>query len=224
MPVTAPAIKVQSVEELGAQVILEGTTSADRKVRAEQEARLNGQTIVPPFDHEWIIAGQGTIALEVFEQCPSFSEVYVPVGGGGLISGIAAGIKQLGRGIRVVGVEPAGAAKMSASLAAGQPVTLARTASIADGLLPVRPGDLTFAHVRQFVDEVVTVEDAAIANAVGWLFREGKLVVEPSGAAAFAAAALARESAQSRGAAVAIISGGNIAATDLAALLTPLPS
>jgi threonine dehydratase len=124
-----------------------------------------------------------------------------------------------------VGVEPAGAAKMSASLAAGQPVTLASTASIADGLLPVRPGDLTFAHVRQFVDEVVTVEDEAIARAVAWLFREAKLVVEPSGAAAFAAATIARESARSRRAAVAIISGGNIAASDLAALCTlPTPS
>ncbi|HEY7447469.1 MAG TPA: threonine/serine dehydratase [Vicinamibacterales bacterium] len=224
MPVTAPAIKVGSVKELGAHVILEGTTSADRKERAEREAQLHGLTIVPPFDHEWIIAGQGTIALEVFEQCPGLSEVYVPVGGGGLISGIAAGIKQLGRGIRVVGVEPAGAAKMCASLAAGQPVTLPGTASIADGLLPVRPGDLTFAHVREFVDEVVTVEDKSIAKAVGWLFQEAKLVVEPSGAAALAAATHARESARSRGAAVAIVSGGNIAAAELALLTSPNPS
>jgi threonine dehydratase len=219
MPVTAPAIKVESVRDLGAHVIFEGTTSADRKRRAEREAQERGQTMVPPFDHEWIIAGQGTIALELIEQCPNLSEVYVPVGGGGLISGVAAGIKQLAGGIQVVGVEPAGAAKMTASLAAGQPVTLASTASIADGLLPVRPGDLTFAHVRQFVDEVVTVDDSAIATAVGWLFREAKLVVEPSGAAAFAAATIARRTGRSRGAAAVILSGGNIAASDLAALV-----
>ena len=220
MPVTAPAIKVGSVKDLGAEVILEGTTSADRKHRADHEARERGLIIVPPFDHEWIIAGQGTIALEIFEQCPNLSRVYVPVGGGGLISGIAAGVKQLGDGIRVIGVEPAGAAKMTASLAAGQPVTLPKSESIADGLLPVRPGDLTFAHVKEFVDDVVTVPDSAIARAVGWLFREAKLVVEPSGAAAFAAATIARETGKSQGAAVAIVSGGNIAASDLAALVS----
>ena len=218
MPVTAPPIKVGSVKDLGAEVILEGTTSADRKRRADREAQDRGQIMVPPFEHEWIIAGQGTIALELIEQCPNLSQVFVPVGGGGLISGIAAGVKQLNGAIRVIGVEPAGAAKMTASLAAGEPVTLAKSTSIADGLLPVRPGDLTFAHVREFVDEVVTVDDAAIATAVGWLFREGKLVVEPSGAAAFAGATIAREAGTSQGAAVAIVSGGNIAASDLATL------
>lgn len=216
MPVTAPAFKVGSVKELGAEVILEGTTSADRKHRAEQEAQERGLIIVPPFDHEWIIAGQGTIALEIVEQCPNLSEVFVPVGGGGLISGVAAGVKQLKHTVRVIGVEPAGAAKMTSSLAAGMPVTLQKSSSIADGLLPVRPGDLTFAHVRAFVDEVVVIEDSAIASGVGWLFREGKLVVEPSGAIAFAAAMIARETQSSRGAAVAIVSGGNIAASDLA--------
>lgn len=224
MPTTAPPIKVGSVNDLGADVILEGTTSADRKERAEREARERNQTIIPPFDHEWIIAGQGTIALELVEQCPNLSEVFVPVGGGGLLSGIAAGIKQLKRSIRVIGVEPAGAAKMTASLAAGHPVTLAKSASIADGLLPVRPGDLTFAHVREFVDEVVTVEDSSIASTVGWLFLEGKLVVEPSGAAACAALTRARETGKSRGPAVAIVSGGNIAASDLASFCAPHPS
>jgi threonine dehydratase len=219
MPVTAPAIKVQSVKDLGAEVIFAGTTSVERQTRAEREVKARGLKMVPPFDHEWIIAGQGTIGLELVEQCPGVSQVYVPVGGGGLISGIAAAIKQLGRAIEVIGVEPAGAAKMSASLKAGHPVTLPSTASIADGLLPVRPGDLTFAHVREYVDEVVTVEDGAIAAAVGWLFREGKLVVEPSGAAAFAAATNARETGRSRVATVAIVSGGNIAASDLAALV-----
>jgi threonine dehydratase len=218
MPVTAPAIKVESVKELGARVILEGTTSEDRKRRADREAQDCGQTMVPPFEHEWIIAGQGTIGLEIFEQCANLSEVYVPVGGGGLISGIAAAVKRLGGATRVIGVEPVGAAKMTASLAAGKPVTLPQTASIADGLLPIRPGDLTFAHVRQFVDEIMIVEDSEIARSVSWLFREAKLVVEPSGAAAFAAATSARERGSSRGAAVAIISGGNIAPADLAAL------
>ena len=201
-------------------MILEGTTpSADRKRRAEREAQErgpdDGSAVRSRVDHR----RPGNDCTRIVEQCPNLSQVYVPVGGGGLISGVAAGIKQLARGILVVGVEPAGAAKMTASLAAGQPVTLASTASIADGLLPVRPGDLTFAHVRQFVDEVVTVDDSAIATAVGWLFREAKLVVEPSGAAAFAAATIARGTGRSRGAAAAILSGGNISASDLAALV-----
>ena len=205
------AIKVDAVRDLGAEVIFEGTTSAERKVRAEREAETRGLTIVPPFDHEWIIAGQGTIGLELLDQCPDLEEVYVPIGGGGLISGVAAAIKQIRPAVRVLGVEPSGAARMTASLAAGHPVTLARGVSIADGLLPVRPGDLTFAHVRAYVDSIVTVEDDAIASAVEWLFHEARLVVEPSGAASVAALRLTRQKNSSPGPSVAIVSGGNIA-------------
>jgi threonine dehydratase len=130
------------------------------------------------------------------------------MGGGGLVSGVAAAIKRLSPSTRVIGVEPSGAPKMTASRAAGHPVTLPTTASLADGLVPVRPGDLTFAHVQAFVDDLRTVEDAAIAEATVWLFDRAKLVVEPSGAAALAA--IRSGQVKVTGPTVAILSGGNV--------------
>jgi len=221
MPTTAPSIKVAGTTRWGAEVIMEGTTSVERRKRAEAVAAERGLTMVPPFDHEWIVEGQGTCGLEILEQVPDVSLVVVPVGGGGLISGVAAAIKLSRPEIKVVGVEPAGAPKMSASLAAGHPVTLDRTSSIADGLMPVRPGDLTFAHVRAFVDEVVTVSDDDIARAAVWLFYEAKQVVEPSGAATVAAVLWSKAAslqAPASGTTVAILSGGNIAPAALAEL------
>jgi threonine dehydratase len=162
--------------------------------------------MVPPFDHEWIIAGQGTLGLEILEQRPDVQTVLVPVGGGGLLAGVAAAIKQTRPDVRVVGVEPSGAAAMKASLEAGHAVTLAKTESVADGLMPVRPGDITFAHAKEFVDEIVTVSDEQIIDAMLWLFTSAKIVAEPSGAAT-AGAAL---NGAARGVTVAIISGGNV--------------
>ncbi len=213
MPTTAPAIKVEGARAFGAEVIFEGTTTLHRRARAEAEAEARGLTMVPPFDHEWIIAGQGTLGLELLEQLPDVATVLVPVGGGGLISGVAAAIKQSKPSVQIVGVEPSGAAKMKASIDAGTIQTLASTRSIADGLLAVRPGELNFAHVRQFVDCLVTVEDEAIAAAVGWLFAKSKIVAEPSGAASVAAALGANPAFA--GPVVAVISGGNLAAEDL---------
>ena len=146
MPTTAPKVKVEGARAFGAEVIFAGTTSADRRARAEAEAAERGLTMVPPFDHEWIVAGQGTAGLEILEQRPDVAAVLVPIGGGGLAAGVAAAIKQSRPDVKVIGVEPAGAAKMKASVDAGHPVTLPRTETIADGLMPVRPGDLTFAH------------------------------------------------------------------------------
>ncbi len=218
MPTTAPAVKVEGAKAYGAEVQFAGTTSADRKARAEQEAASRGLTMVPPFDDSWIIAGQGTVGLEILEQCPGVGTVYVEVGGGGLIAGVAAALKQSRRDIRVVGVEPEGAAKMTRSLEAGHPVTLERTTSIADGLLAVRPGDLNFAHVREYVDEIVTVTDGAIECMVPWLFRHARIVVEPSGAVAATAVALGL--GRPRGEVVAIVSGGNVEPALFAKLLT----
>jgi threonine dehydratase len=216
MPTTAPQIKVDGARSYGAEVIFEGTTSNDRRRRAEAEAATRGLTMVPPFDHEWIIAGQGTTGLEILDQRPDVAAVLVPVGGGGLLAGVAAAIKQTKPGVTVIGVEPAGAAKMTASMAAGRPVTLDRTQSVADGLMPVRPGDLTFAHVQAFVDAVRTVDDPAIVNAVLWLFEKAKIVAEPSGAATVAAAlAGVADEMAGGGPIVAIVSGGNIAAERL---------
>ena len=225
MPETAPAVKVAGARALGAEVLFAGTTSLERRVRAEAEAARRGLTMVPPFDHPEIIAGQGTVGLEILEDCPAPGTVYVPVGGGGLAAGVAAAVKALRPATRVVGVEPAGAAAMARSVAAGAPVTLDAAASIADGLLPVRPGDLTFAHAAALADEIVTVSDEAIAAAVRWLAERAKLVAEPSGAASVAAAlsaALAAEASAtppSSGPPVAVVSGGNIAPAALADLL-----
>jgi threonine dehydratase len=208
MPTTAPRIKVDGARSFGAEVIFAGTTSVERRVRAEAEAAARGLTMVPPFDHEWIIAGQGTAGLEILEQRPDVAAVLVPIGGGGLASGVAAAIKLTRPEVKVIGVEPAGAAAMKASIDAGHAVTLDRTESIADGLMPVRPGDLTFAHVRRFVDRVITVEDDQIIDAVLWLFTNAKMVAEPSGAATVAAALAG--AAEVNGPIVAIVSGGNM--------------
>lgn len=213
MPETAPRVKVLGATKLGAEVLLAGTTVLDRKARAESEAGARGLTMVPPFDHPWIIAGQGTCGLEVLEQSPHLSAVYVPMGGGGLVSGISVAVKSLLPGSRVIGVEPEGAPKMTVSRAAGHPVTLPKTASIADGLLSIRPGDLTFAHVQALVDEVVTVTEQEIALAVKWLFDNANVVAEPSGAASVAA--VLREKPVVPGT-VAIVSGGNVAPDDYA--------
>ena len=221
MPTTAPAVKVAGVKRWGGEVILEGTTSNDRRVRAEKEAAARGLTMVPPFDHEWVIEGQGTLGLEILDQVPDVSIVVVPVGGGGLIAGVSAAIRQSKPDVTIIGVEPEGAAKMSTSLSAGAPVTLDKTSSIADGLMPVRPGDITFQHVQQFVDRVVTVTDADIARAALWLFHEAKQVVEPSGAATVAAVLWPPDGSplvdKSRKV-VAVLSGGNLAPETLAAL------
>ena len=229
MPKTAPAIKVDGARALGAEVVFEGTTSIERKVRAEAEASARGLTVVPPFDHPRIVAGQGTVGREILEDVSTVDSVYVPIGGGGLIAGVAAAVKQARPTVRVIGVEPVGTATMAASLVAGHPVTLESVSSIADGLLPVRPGDLTFAHVKTFVDDVVVVDDSAIARALVWLFRQAKLVVEPSGAVAVAAILFGGQKPEAvdqcrngdgGGKAVAVLSGGNIAPAMLTELLT----
>lgn len=223
MPTTAPAMKAEGARALGAEVIFEGTTTVERKARAEAEAARRGLTIVPPFDHPDIAAGQGTIGLEILEQCPEVGTVYVQMSGGGLISGVATALKRSRPSVRVVGVEPAGAARMTASLAAGHPVTIPITPGIADGLLAVRPGDLTFPHVQALVDRIVTVDDPAIVDALRWLFREARVVAEPSGAITVAAAladAAAGGPGWGDGPVAAVISGGNVDAGAYARYLT----
>ena len=213
MPTTAPRVKIDGTRSFGAEVILEGTTSSDRRARAETEAAARGLTMVPPFDHEWIIAGQGTVGLEILEQCPDAAAIVVPIGGGGLAAGVAAAVKQMRPDVRVIGVEPVGAAAMRASLDAGHPVTLPKTATVADGLMPVRPGDFTYDLVSRLADDVVTVEDDEIIEAVRWTFTRAKVVAEPSGAASVAAVLSGKADARQRvdGPVIAILSGGNVA-------------
>lgn len=209
MPTTAPRVKAEGAARLGARVVLAGTTSEHRRARAEEIAAAEGLTMVPPFDHRHIIAGQGTVALEVHEDLPDVDLFLVPIGGGGQASGCAAALRALRPSARIVGVEPAGAPTMRTALDRGEPVTLNGFDTIADGLAPVRAGDLTFVHARDLLDDVVLVEDDAIERATAHLLKRRKLVVEYSGAATVAA--LRSGSFDVGGKVVcAVISGGNL--------------
>lgn len=219
MPTTAPPNKIAGAKALGAEVILEGTTSIHRRARAEAEAAARNLRMMPPFDHPWIIEGQGTCGLEILDDLPAAACVLVPVGGGGLLAGVAAAVKLRNPRVKVIGVEPAGAAKMSTSLARGEPITLETVATIADGLMPVRPGDLTFAHARAYADDVITVDDRQIAEAALWLFNRARLVAEPSGAATVAAIR-AGAIDDIDGPVAAILSGGNVTLDRLLELRT----
>ncbi|HUH12433.1 MAG TPA: threonine/serine dehydratase, partial [Longimicrobiales bacterium] len=209
MPETAPAIKVEGARKLGAEVVLHGKTSTERKQKAEQIANRRKLNMVPPFDHADIIAGQGTVGREIMQDWPDVEAVLVPIGGGGLISGIAAWIKSANPGCRVVGVEPAGADAMRRSLMLGQPTTIESKPTIADGLMPVRPGDLTFLHAARFVDEVVTVTDEAMVDAAAQILNRSKMVAEFSGAATVAALLSGAWRPEGRRV-VAVVSGGNL--------------
>ncbi len=221
MPETAPAVKVAGARHWGAEVVFAGTTTLHRQARAEAMAAERGLVVVPPFDCLSIVEGQGTAGLELLEQIPGVRTVCVPVGGGGLISGVAAAIKLTDPGIRVIGVEPEGAPKMSRSLEAGAPVTLPSARSIADGLLAVRPGVLNFLHVQAFVDEVITVTEDEIVGAARLLWQAARLAVEPSGAAAVAGALHRLEAWTAEGPVAAVLSGGNVSLSDLASLIDP---
>lgn len=217
MPTTVTPAKRAGAERLGAQVVLAGTTTADRMARAEELVREQGMTLVPPYDHPVIIAGQGTVGLEIAADLPDVDTVLVPVGGGGFSAGVAAAVKLTLPNARVIGVEPSGAPKLTRAREAGHPVRLERTSSIADGLMAVEIGHLTFAHHQRFLDDVVTVEDATLRDAMRLLLDRMKLVVEPSGA--ITVAALLEERVRPRGATVAVLSGGNIEWSGLSELL-----
>ncbi len=209
MPTTAPEVKKAGARRLGAEVVLEGTTSVERKLRAEAIAEEEGLVVVPPFDHRHIIAGQGTVGLEIAREWPDVDLVLVPIGGGGLASGVAAAVKRLLPTAKVVGVEPRGAASMRTALDHGGPTLLDRIDTIADGLAPVICSDLTYDHVSHLVDDVVLVDDDAIRQAARLMVGHQKLVVEYSGAAATAALLCGAAGAGARRIAV-VISGGNL--------------
>ena len=209
MPESTPQVKVDGVRKHGGEVVLAGAVrSAEQGARAEAIAREEGLAMIPPFDHPDVIAGQGTIGLEILEQRPDVRTILVPVSGGGLIAGISAAVAALAPGVRVIGVEPAGAAKLTAALSAGAPTTLERTESMADGLLSRSVGTLTFEILRRVVQEAVTVTEDDIAAAVRYLHQHTDLRPEPSGAVAVAALLSARVTVE--GPAVAVVSGGNV--------------
>jgi len=209
MPTTAPRVKVEGAERLGAEVVFEGTTSLHRQHRAEDIAEKEGLAIVPPFDHPFIIAGQGTVGREIAEDWPEVEVVAIPIGGGGLASGTATALKAILPGVQVVGVEPEGAASMRAALDAGEPVTLDRIDTIADGIASVRTGDLTLRHAQALFDDVVLVKDDVIRRASNLLLSRRKLVVEYSGAASLGALLSGAIDARGRKVAV-VLSGGNL--------------
>jgi threonine dehydratase len=208
MPERAPAVKVEGVRRLGGEVVIAGNSSSERYQKAQVLAQQEGLAMVPPFESLDVIAGQGTCGLEILEELPTVETIVVPVGGGGLIAGIAAAVAALKPSVRVVGVEPVGAPKLARALEAGRPVKLDHTESMADGLLPLSIGELPFAVLSPVVREAVQVTEEEIAGAVGFLFREAGLSVEPSGAVTTAALLSGR--IRPTGATVAIVSGGNV--------------
>jgi threonine dehydratase len=213
MPENAPQIKKDKTAGYGAEVIFVGNSSLERIARAEALARERGLVPVPPYDDERVMAGQGTLALEILEDLPEVGLVLAPVSGGGLISGVAAALKLTRPGIRVVGVEPELAGDAQASLRSGRltafpPEQTART--IADGLRVNQLGALTWPHVQKYVDDIVTVSEGEILRAMRQLALEAHLVAEPSGAVTFAAWLYHQAELPAARPAVAVISGGNV--------------
>jgi threonine dehydratase len=226
MPASAPAIKQEATASMGAELVLVGPGSDERKAKAEELASLHGYVIVPPYNDEKIIAGQGTIALEILAQLPEVETVIAPVGGGGLISGIAAAIKQMNSKIKVIGVEPELAADAHASLRTGKLVQLpaeqvARTA--ADGLRTQSIGEINFEHIRRYVDDIITVSEAEIYEAMRQLASNEKTIAEPSGAVATAGFLFHGDELPETKVNVAVISGGNIAPETLAEIRPESP-
>ena len=208
MPEGASLPKVDATRGYGAHVRLEGKVVDDCFALAQEYAAETGAQYVPPFDHPLIVAGQGTVGLELIDEAPEAEVVVVPVGGGGLISGVATALAARRSGIKVVGVEPAGAACVSASLAAGRPVTLDHIRTMADGIAVKSTAQLVLSHVSAYVDEMVTVEEEEIARAVLLLLERVKAVVEPAGAVGLAAILSGKVAGD--GPAVAVLSGGNV--------------
>ncbi|PVC89244.1 threonine ammonia-lyase [Streptomyces sp. CS090A] len=208
MPVGAPLPKVAATQEYGAEVRLHGQVVDETLAAAQEYADRTGAVFIHPFDHPDIIAGQGTVGLEILEQCPEVRTIVVGIGGGGLAAGIAVAVKALRPDIRIVGVQAAGAAAYPPSLAAGRPVSLDNPATMADGIKVGRPGDVPFAVIEELVDEVRTVTENELSSALLLCLERAKLVVEPAGASPVAALLSAPEAF--RGPVVAVLSGGNV--------------
>ncbi len=208
MPHGAPIPKERATRGYGAQVVFEGSNLEEALAAAHRHAEETGAILIHPFDHPDVVAGQGTVGLEILEQSPQTRTVIVPAGGGGLLGGIALAIKKTNPATRVVGVQAAGAAAYPASLEHGQPVALETMSTMADGIAVGMPGDLTFAAVRDHVDEILTVSEESMSQALLALVERAKMVVEPSGAAAVAAMMDRPDAFETP--AVAVLSGGNV--------------
>ena len=208
MPEGAPIPKEKATRAYGADVVFHGRYLEDALVRAREFAAETGATLIHPFDHVDIVAGQGTCGLEILEQSPDVRTVLVPAGGGGLLAGIAIAVKALRPDVRVVGVQAEGAAAFPASLRDGRPVPLPSMKTMADGIAVGCPGEITFAAVRDHVDEILTVSEESLSRALLALVERAKMVVEPAGAAAVAA--MLDDPTRWETPSVAVLSGGNI--------------
>jgi len=220
VPEAAVKEKVDVIQEYGAEVVKFGKYHSDREEKAREIATETGATFVPPFNDHDIIAGQGTCGLEIAQQLDDFDSVVVPVGGGGLISGISIAIKSLRPSARVYGVEPAGAAKMQASLSAGRIVAVKEPKSIADGLIPASVGELTLEACQKNVDGMFNVTDDEILSAMKLLIQEAHIFPEPSGSAPLAVLSKPEESSKLGERVVLVISGGNVSLSLLNRLLS----
>ncbi|MCW2570253.1 MAG: L-threonine ammonia-lyase [Frankiales bacterium] len=208
MPESAPLPKVEATRAYGATIQMQGATVDDALLAATAWSERTGAVLIHPFNHVDIIAGQGTVGLELLEQCPDVKTVVVAAGGGGLVAGIAVAVKALRPDVKVVAVQASGAAAFLGSLKAGQPVPLLSMSTIADGIAVGCPGDVTFRHVRDLVDRVATVDEDALSRALLLCLERAKLVVEPAGAAGVAA--LMEDPTAFEPPVVAVLSGGNI--------------
>ena len=218
MPVTTPLIKVSATRNYGAEVKLYGANYDEAYEAASECCRQGRRTFVHPFDDDAVVAGQGTLALELLEQSPDLELIVVPVGGGGLIGGIACAIKETSPKIRVVGVQTARMASMPAALHAGKPVTIPAAATLADGIAVRKVGDRTLPLVEKYVDELITVDEEEIATAILYLLEQEKTVAEGGGAVGVAA--ILHDRIQCAGKrTVAVISGGNIDVTLLSRII-----
>lgn len=222
MPDNAPRVKVESTRSYGAEIVTVGPGSHERQRKAEELAALHGYVIVPPFNDERIIAGAGTVGLEIVEDMPDVEVVLVPVGGGGLLSGTATAIKLLRPNAKVVGVEPVLASDAQASLRSGKIVEFSAervSRTIADGLRTQALGSITFEHIRAYVDDIVTVTEDEIREAMRRMIALAKIVPEPSGAVTFAAFLFHATELPHARKHVAVVSGGNVEPAMLAEIL-----
>jgi len=217
MPTTVTSAKRAGAERLGARIVLAGTTTQDRAEKAKEICDAEGLSLVHPYDDPMIIAGQGTVGLEIAEDLPRVEMVLVPVGGGGLSAGVATAMKLTVPGVKVIGVEPVSAPKLYRAREKGSPVRLESTGGLADGLQAVEIGRRPFQHHQAYVDEVVLVDDEPLPRAMQHLLDRMKVVVEPSGA--ITVAALMTGAVKPAGVTVAVLSGGNIEWSGLSELL-----
>ncbi|WP_232719186.1 threonine ammonia-lyase [Gordonia metallireducens] len=207
MPTGASLPKIAATKAYGAEVVLAGETVDDALVEAQRYADQTGAVLIHPFDHLDIVAGQATVGVETLEQMPDVTTIVVPLGGGGLLAGVAAAVQASRPDVRVIGVQAAQAAAWPTSLAATHPVPAASMNTMADGIAVARPGDVPFAHVTEYVDEVVTVSEEELSTALLLMLERAKMVVEPAGAAGVAAAGGTLDLS---GKVCVVLSGGNI--------------